>query len=75
MAKTIISVLIGVISVLLIVVVLVQPSKTESFQGEAPSHGDNRYGKNKGSEALLKKATVVLGVLFIVLTLVLAIVS
>lgn len=75
MAQTIIAIFIGVIAVLLITVVLLQPSKTDSFQGEAPSFGDNLYGKNKGSVALLKKATVVLGVLFIVLTLVLAIIS
>ncbi|MDD2371370.1 MAG: preprotein translocase subunit SecG [Firmicutes bacterium] len=68
------SIVIGVISVLLIGVVLVQPSKTDGFQGEAPALGDNRYGKNK-TEELLKNITIVLSVLFIILTLVLAIIS
>ena len=49
--KLVIGVAIGVISVLLIVTVLMQPSKTEGFQGEAPSLGDNLYGKTKGKEA------------------------
>lgn len=73
--KTSISVIIGVVSVLIVAAVLLQPSKTDGFQGEAPSFGDNLYGKNKGSEALLKKATVALAVVFIILTLVLAIIS
>lgn len=68
------AIVIGVISVLLIGVVLVQPSKTDGFQGEAPALGDNRYGKNK-TEELLKNITIVLSVLFIILTLILAIIS
>ncbi|MCI0502724.1 MAG: preprotein translocase subunit SecG [Fusobacteria bacterium] len=73
--KTVLGVFIGVIAVLLIAVVLLQPSKTEGFQGEAPSLGDNLYGKSKGVEALLKKATIILTVLFLLLTLILAIIS
>ena len=73
--KLILGILIGVISVLLIITVLMQPSKTEGFQGEAPSLGDNLYGKNKGKEAFLRKTTIVLTILFIVLTLILAIIS
>lgn len=68
------SVAIGIISIFLIGIVLVQPSKTDGFQGEAPALGDNRYGKNK-TEELLKNSTIVLSVLFIVLTLLLAIIS
>ena len=68
------SIVIGIVSMLLIGVVLIQPSKTDSFQGEAPVLGDNRYSKNK-TEVLLKKVTIVLTVLFILLTLVLAIIS
>jgi protein translocase SecG subunit len=68
------SIVIGIISILLIGVVLIQPSKTDSFQGAAPALGDNRYSKNK-TEVLLKKVTIVLSVLFILLTLVLAIIS
>ncbi len=68
------AILIGIISILLIGVVLVQPSKTDGFQGEAPALGDNRYGKNK-TEELLKNITIVLSVLFIILTLILAIIS
>ncbi len=68
------SIAIGIISLLLIGVVLIQPSKTDSFQGSAPVLGDNRYSKNK-TEVLLKKVTIVLSVLFILLTLVLAVIS
>lgn len=68
------SIAIGIISLLLIGVVLIQPSKTDSFQGSAPTLGDNRYSKNK-TEVLLKKVTIVLSVLFILLTLVLAVIS
>ena len=71
---TFLSVVIGIVSLLLIAVVLIQPSKTDSFQGEAPALGDNKYSKNK-TEVFLKKVTVVLTVLFILLTLVLAIIS
>ena len=73
--KLVIGVFIGVISVLLIITVLMQPSKTEGFQGEAPSLGDNLYGKTKGKEAFLRKATIILTVLFLLLTLILAIIS
>lgn len=72
--QTFLAILIGIIAVLLIVVVLIQPSKTDSFQGEAPVLGDNKYSKNK-TEMFLKKTTIVLSVLFILLTLVLAIIS
>lgn len=73
MLNTVISILIGVVSVLLVAVVLLQPSKTDSFQGEAPSTGENRFGRNTGPEAFLKKSTIVLGIAFIALTLLLAV--
>lgn len=73
--KLIIGIFIGVVSVLLTIAVLIQPGKAEGFQGEAPSLGDNLYGKNKGKEAFLRRITIILTILFIVLTLILAIIS
>lgn len=73
--KIVLGVFIGVIAVLLIVIVLAQPSKTDGFQGEAPNLGDNLYGKNMGKEAFLNKVTIILSVLFFLLTLILAIIS
>lgn len=67
------SIIIGIVSLLLIVVILVQPAKSAGFQGDSTGITESQmFGKNKGAEALMKKITIVLGIIFFVFTLVLA---
>ena len=69
------SIIVAVISVLMVIVVLAQPSKNPGFQGDGGGFpGDALYGKNRGVEALLKRITVVLAILFFGLTITLAII-
>ena len=64
--KTAIIVLQIIVSILLIVIVLVQPSKTDGLSGLMGGTSDTFFAKNKSrtSEAVLSKATVVLAVIF-----------
>ena len=66
-----------VISIVLIIVVLLQQSKQAGLSGAVAGGADTFFGKNKGRtvDAILKKITAVLAVLFIVVSLVLAYVS
>lgn len=57
----------SIIAIILIVVVLMQPSKTNGLSGlVSGGTGDTFYSKNKSrtSEALLSKITVVCSVIF-----------
>ncbi len=64
--KTTIIVLQIIVSILLIAIVLVQPSKTDGLSGLMGGTSDTFFAKNKSrtSEAVLSKATVVLAVIF-----------
>ena len=64
--KTAIIVLQIIVSILLIVIVLVQPSKTDGLSGLMGGTSDTFFAKNKSrtSEAVLSKATVVLAIIF-----------
>ena len=69
------SIIVALIAVLLTIVILAQPSKNPGFQGDGGGFaGDALSGKSRGVLALLKKVTVVLTVLFFILTIVLAII-
>ncbi|QAT39075.1 preprotein translocase subunit SecG [Clostridium sp. JN-9] len=64
--KTAIIVLQIIVSILLIAIVLVQPSKTDGLSGLMGGTSDTFFAKNKSrtSEAVLSKATVVLAIIF-----------
>ncbi|UTR15964.1 preprotein translocase subunit SecG [Salipaludibacillus sp. LMS25] len=68
------SVLLVIVSLLLIAVVLLQSGKSAGLSGAISGGAEQLVGKQKarGLEAVLYKATVVLGVLFFLLTLAVA---
>ena len=63
-----------VISVLLIIVITMQPTKTNSASSALTGGAEQLFGKQKarGFEAVLQRVTVVLGLVFFVLALALA---
>lgn len=63
-----------VISVLLIIVITMQPTKTNSASSALTGGAEQLFGKQKarGFEAVLQRVTVILGIVFFVLALVLA---
>jgi len=66
-----------IVSVLLIIIVAMQPSKTNSASSALSGGAEQLVGKQKkrGFEAVLQRITSVLGTLFIVLAIVLAYLS
>ncbi|WP_377887768.1 preprotein translocase subunit SecG [Alkalihalobacillus sp. R86527] len=63
-----------IVSVLLITVVLLQSSKSSGLSGAITGGAEQLFGKQKarGFEAVLNKVTVVLAVLFFVLSILVA---
>jgi preprotein translocase subunit SecG len=68
------SVLLVIVSLLLIAVVLLQSGKSAGLSGAISGGAEQLVGKQKarGLDAVLQKATVVLGTLFFLLTLAVA---
>lgn len=66
--KTVLTVLFMVISVLLVVIVTIQPSKGEGL-GSIGGGGQMFFTKHKGMEALMEKTTTILGILFALLAI------
>jgi preprotein translocase subunit SecG len=66
-----------IVSVLIIIAVLMQPSKQQDALSALSGGAADLFGKQKarGFEAFMQKVTVVLGILFFVLSLALAYVS
>lgn len=71
--RTIVMVLFVLISIVLVIVIMMQESKTSGLSGAINGVADTYWGKNKGRsmEGKLVKATKVLAVLFFILALVL----
>ena len=69
--RTIVMVLFVLICIALIVVIMMQESKTSGLSGAINGVADTYWGKNKGRsmEGKLVKATKVLAVLFFILAL------
>lgn len=69
--KLAINILLGIVSVSLILVVLLQSGKSAGLSGAIGGASEHLIGKTKarGLDALLGKVTVVLAVLFMILTL------
>lgn len=74
---TILTILYVVVCLVLIFVVLMQSGKSEGLSGSIAGGADTFFGKNKGRsiDAKLEKWTVVVAVLFIVLSVALVILS
>lgn len=66
-----------IISVLLIIVVVMQPSKTNNAASALTGGAEQLFGKQKarGFEAVLQRTTVVLGIAFFAVALILAYLS
>ena len=62
-----------IVCIALTIVVLAQESKQQGLSGAISGAADTYWGKNKGRsrEGILKKVTVVLSVLFVVLSILL----
>ena len=71
--QTFLTILFILVSLVLVVLVLMQEGKSAGFTGSINGMADTYWGKNKGrsKEGALKKATAVMAVLFMVLTIVL----
>ncbi|GEL07505.1 preprotein translocase subunit SecG [Salisediminibacterium halotolerans] len=71
--EAIVSVLLVIVSILLITAVLLQSGRSAGLSGAISGGAEQLVGKQKarGMEAVLGRATVVLGILFFLLTLVL----
>ena len=65
------------VSILIIIAVMMQPSKQNSAASAFTGGADQLFGKQKarGFEAVMQKATAVLGVVWVLLALVLAYLS
>ncbi|KRO09073.1 hypothetical protein IV64_GL000200 [Lactiplantibacillus xiangfangensis] len=63
--------LILIVSVVIIIAVMMQPSKTNDAMSSLTGGADDLFAKQKprGFEAFMQKVTVVLGILFFVLAL------
>ncbi|WP_251423025.1 preprotein translocase subunit SecG [Veillonella agrestimuris] len=61
-----------IVSVLLIVVVVAQSSKSSGMGGSVSGAADSTFGgKSRGLDGFLSRCTVILGIIFAVLSLVL----
>ncbi len=76
MLETIITILHVVFSVILIAVVLLQSGKTAGLSGSIAGGAETFFGKNKANtlDGIFEKATAVVALLFIITSIVLAIV-
>ncbi|MGI8385239.1 preprotein translocase subunit SecG [Robertmurraya sp. P23] len=72
--ETLVTVLLVVVSIALIVVVLLQSGKSTGLSGAISGGAEQLFGKQKarGLDLYLHRATIVLSVLFFILTILLA---
>ncbi len=75
--NTALMILLAIASIILIVSVLLQSSKSDGLSGSIAGGAEQLFGKRKsrGYEAVLEKITVVAAVCFIVLSIVLVAIS
>ncbi len=76
MLSTIITIIHVILSVILVAVVLLQSGKSAGLSGSIAGGAETFFGKNKAKtlDGMLEKATAVVAILFIVTSIVLAIV-
>ena len=67
----------GIISVLLVVIILLQSSNGEGLSSTIAGAGASEAyrKKSKGYDALLNKLTIVLGIVFVIITFVLLVIK
>lgn len=60
-----------ILAIIVIVSIMMQPSKADALSGFIQGKGDTFYSKNKGRtrEAMLVKTTVISTILFVIVTL------
>ncbi|MCI5697805.1 MAG: preprotein translocase subunit SecG [Clostridiales bacterium] len=75
--NTALMILLAIASIILIISVLLQSSKSDGLSGSIAGGAEQLFGKRKsrGYEAVLEKITVVAAVCFIVLSIVLVAIS
>ena len=69
--QLVLGILLGIISVALIAVVLLQPGKDKRLSGAIAGGADTFYGKNKGKskQKKLSKLTAIASIVFVVVAL------
>ena len=68
--QTLLMVLEVIVSILLIIVVLLQESKMQGMSGAVSSAAAQAFGgQERGVQGLLKRLTVILGIIFAILSL------
>ncbi|MCF0154426.1 MAG: preprotein translocase subunit SecG [Veillonella sp.] len=68
--QTLLMVLEVIVSILLIIVVLLQESKMQGMSGAVSGAAAQAFGgKERGVQGLLKRLTVILGIIFAILSL------
>ncbi|MGE5396416.1 MAG: preprotein translocase subunit SecG [Chitinophagales bacterium] len=75
MVKTIITILDILVSLGLIATVLLQSGKSAGLSGSIAGGAEAIFGKKKGMDELFEKASTILAISFMVLTLILAVMS
>ncbi|MEA4816759.1 hypothetical protein SDC9_138854 [bioreactor metagenome] len=73
----VLSVILGVLSVLLIVIILLQSSRSAGLGAVSSTNNDTYWGKNKGSsmEGMLEKYTKIGGAAFMVIAFIIMFVN
>ena len=72
--KLFFTILLVIVSIAMIAVVLLQPGKSAGLSGAITGGAEHLFGKQRarGLELVLERATIVLGVLFFVISIVVA---
>lgn len=73
MVKTLVTILDVLVALGLISTVLLQSGKSAGLSGSISGGAEAIFGKNKGSNELFEKLSTILAILFLVLTLLLAV--
>ena len=71
MLRTILTVIFIIVCIALVVFVMSQESKSSGLTGTVSGMADTYWGKNKGRSREGKLGTAILGVLFLIMTIVL----
>ncbi|MDO4536163.1 MAG: preprotein translocase subunit SecG [Clostridium perfringens] len=63
----------AILAIIIMISILVQPSKSDALSGFVPGNGDTFFAKNKGrtKESRLIKLTIVTSILFAICTIIL----
>ena len=66
----------AILAVIIMISILVQPSKSDALSGFVPGNGDTFFAKNKGrtKERKQKRWTIILGIAFFIVVIVLSII-